>query len=266
MKTNNGSRRKRGLYARTQHVTGAPARSGRGGSEEGEDAMADAVRIEFLAHESVCSGLPHPVPASRAVPEWFKHMPMNRTPEPATGFDGRTAKMCMPFLEAMTAGYVILLPCDVHLEMLAPGKLRYQSEFGIAGAHAPGQSEGTPFMNMPVLKFINPWVIRTPPGYSTLFTAPLNRHDTPVTPLSGLVETDTYYREVHIPSVVHMPPGSSFTMKAGTPLVQVIPVRRETWTSEVKPMDVPQRAATEEKFNQNIHAYREEYWVKKNTT
>ena len=42
---------------------------------------------------------------------------------------------------------------------------------------------------MTVLKFVNPWVVKTPPGYSALFVPPLNRIETPFTFFSGVVET-----------------------------------------------------------------------------
>ena len=39
-----------------------------------------------------------------------------------------------------------------------------------------------------IVKFINPWVVKTPPGYSTLFLPPLNQFDVPFQVISGLVE------------------------------------------------------------------------------
>ena len=69
-----------------------------------------------------------------------------------------------------------------------------------------------------VLKFRSLWTVRTPPGYSCLFTAPFNRFEIPFTPLSGIVETDTYYNEVNIPTLCHLTPNSSITLAAGTPI------------------------------------------------
>ena len=42
--------------------------------------------------------------------------------------------------------------------------------------HPVNQVEGSPLLeknkNLPVYKILNPWIIKTPPGYSTLFYHP----------------------------------------------------------------------------------------------
>ena len=52
---------------------------------------------------------------------------------------------------------------------------------------------GAPFAHMPALKFRCPWLIKTPPGYSTLFLPPVNRFDAPFIPFSGIVESSIVY-------------------------------------------------------------------------
>lgn len=214
-------------------------------------------RIEFLTLPDQMGRFPHPYPASKAVPDWIKAMPMDRG-------GGPTLKRCPPFLEAMTAGYIIPAPADVQFEVSPDAKMSWQSRDKVIGGHFGSQFQGAPFGNELVLKFINPWVIRTPPGYSTLITAPFNRFHMPFVALSGIVETESYYREVHLPMICTMRPGTRFLLARGTPLVQVIPFRREKWTSEALPLDEAQRNEAERPFQAEGHlgVYKSQFWRK----
>ena len=76
------------------------------------------------------------------------------------------------------------------------------------------------------LKFMNPWRIKLPPGYSLLFTQPLNRPDLPFTCFSGVVDCDRFDTTVNIPFAWTGPTGDH-VLPAGTPIAQVVPLRRE---------------------------------------
>ena len=75
------------------------------------------------------------------------------------------------------------------------------------------------------MKFHNPWTIRTPPGWSCLFTAPLNHTNDVVQILAGVVDTDRYQAPVNFPFVTIAGDGTH-VLEKGTPLVQVIPFQR----------------------------------------
>ena len=68
--------------------------------------------IEFIAHESYIDN--HldkdtwPKPASHFVPDWYK--------EVKHSLDEHTVKGCMPFLDSLTAGYIITFPQDMRVE------------------------------------------------------------------------------------------------------------------------------------------------------
>jgi hypothetical protein len=211
--------------------------------------------IEFHTTAPLINRIPHPFPASKAVPDWFKEMPMD-----AGG--GPTLKRCPPYLSAMTAGYVIPMPYDVHFYCTPDGRLEFQSSHKPISAHFPVQVQGAPFANAPLLKFHNPWIVKTTPGYSTLFIPPVNRFESPFVPLSGVVETDTYYREVHLPTICNLRPGQAFLFRRGMPLVQVIPIKREPFTSGVSVMDMNLRQQANKPFDETPHAYKELLWQK----
>ena len=225
------------------------------------DDDAPAELIEFLIHPEVNGVFPAPYPAGRAIPDWLRNMPAE-TP------DARTVKRCPPFLEAMTCGYIIPMPVDVTLTR-TPNGLHVDApkiDFPLIGTHGPQEYPGAPFAGMPLLKFIIPWIVQTPPGYSTLYVQPLNHFETQLMPLAGVVETDAYYRPVAIPTMVLLQPGTQATFRAGTPLVQVMPFERKAWRSGSGAWDHQKMSDVEAALQSNPHLYKEQYWKKKSYT
>jgi hypothetical protein len=176
-----------------------------------------------------------------------------------------TVKQCPPFLEAMTCGYIIPLAGDITFTMEESGSLSFTSKGDLVDAQHHLQVRGSPIQKSLIVKFNNPWVVRTPAGYSTLFVSPLNQYRMPFQVLAGLVETDTYYRQVHFPSICLMRRGQSVTLKRGTPLAQAIPIRREEWQSQVLTSDLDARRRIEQEMEADRHSfYKERHWKKKN--
>jgi hypothetical protein len=215
---------------------------------------------------------PAPYPATRAVAHWLKDMPMDR-PFQQSGPDGPrtvqvpTVKQCPPFIEAMTCGYIIPLPGEVSFSMDASGGLAFQAQGKIVDTQHPLQTQGSPFQRSIIVKFINPWIVRTPPGYSTLFVPRLNTFGLPFEVLSGLVETDTYYRPVHFPTVCLLRPGQSLTLPRGTPIAQAIPIRREDWQVQIEKWDDAAHMQIEKEMAANRHSfYKDRHWKKKGYT
>lgn len=241
--------------------------------------------IEFHAPDP--RRYPAPYPASRGVPEWLKEMPAEvplvrkepagggghspapespqppAQPRPQPPAPLATLKQCPPFIEAMTCGYLIPLAGDVTLTLDTSGALKFSAEGKIIDTQHPLQLRGTPFEGRPVAKFMNPWVVKTPPGYSTLFIPPMNNFVMPFQVLSGVVETDTYYRPVNFPSLCLMRPGSSVTLKRGTPIVQVIPFQREAWQSQVAEWDREAMLRVERELAEDVSFYKAKHWQKK---
>lgn len=184
------------------------------------------MKIQFRCLPELEETLPPPLPSGRALPDWLSGMSM----ETDTGTFGadRTVKQCMPFIDAMTQGFVIPLPCDIQVE---GGRFSWDWPYAESplAFHFASQVADTPLDEdgMSVLKFINFWAIQTEPGVSILFVHPLNRTDLPFRTLSGLVDTDQF---AHLP--VHFPaqwtdPEFEGTLPQGTPIAHCIPVRRE---------------------------------------
>lgn len=174
--------------------------------------------------------IPNPVPATKMVPEWFKKTknlagPIETMP---------TIKKCPPFLDAITSGYIINFCSPLTVEYKGNGLVSKTGPGSMfMSSHAVGQFEEAPWKDKPVLKFGSPWIIETPPGWSCFFTHPLNVPTDIYQSLSGIVDTDTYRVPVNFPFVLNLPKGEKYEFTTQTPMVQVIPFKRQEWEMEV---------------------------------
>jgi hypothetical protein len=180
-------------------------------------------------------------------------------------------KRCVPFLDALSAGFIIPLWADLYvvasegqLNLSFPHNLPMQKSIH---AHGYPQMPDHPKADAPYgrefLKFVNPWVIETDPGYSCLFTAPLNHLEGRFKVLDGVVDTDTYYNNVNFPFMWTGGDGEFFIPK-GTPLMQVIPFRREAFSLSIGVTDDARRGTTAGVLGTHMkNAYRQEFWSRR---
>ena len=184
--------------------------------------------IQFLCRPEDHGIIAEPLPAKNVVPAWFRHLPgIDRSQVSATN-DGLTVKRCMPFLDALSAGWIIPLAVPVRLEITEGGRTvqaGWDFDLEMVSNHSAFQLAGSPHEPHPPMKFHNYWTICTPPGWSCLFVPPINRPNHIFEVLSGVVDTDTYRSPVNFPFVATAPDGV-YALKKGTPLIQVIPFRR----------------------------------------
>ena len=243
--------------------------------------------IEFSAHEDYFAQKEdYPTPIKLNIPEWYKKLEYN--------LKSITVKGCMPFLDTLTAGYLLKTPQDFHLshnvDSINKEGEKFKDAFQNLGfnnrspmlsakyinlncgvdVHPIHQLEGSPLVeknkNLPFHKIINPWKIKTPKGYSCLFVPPLNNHDDRFSILPGIVDTDTFPREINFPIIINGDkyPVLESMVEKGTPYAQVIPFKREAWKMSLKPRS--------QKEVQNsilfytlkiINIYKTKYWHKK---
>jgi hypothetical protein len=216
------------MRAMAELERGAEQRKGRGRLRQEEPPP-----IEFLCPPELWGRIPVPERAVRFVPEWFKRLEREMAMNYPSGLPARTAKACLPMTDAFALGFVIPLPFDVRL-VVPEDRLAIQLgwapdlPFAPLGHHHPGQlgAPAPPFERTMPLKFMNPWRIKVPAGYSLLFTQPLSRPDLPFACFSGLVDCDRFDTTVNIPFAWTGPPGDHM-LPAGTPIAQVVPIRRE---------------------------------------
>lgn len=185
--------------------------------------------IRFLCRPEDEGVIPPPVPAKTFLPDWFRKLPAVDSSRLSTGDSGLTIKRCMPFLDAMTAGWIIRLAATVRMEISDGGKTvdtAWDFDRTLVSNHGAHQVAGNPRQPAPPCKFHNYWSVRTPPGWSCLFVQPLNRPNGIFELVSGVVDTDTYTAEIHFPFFATGADGLHIIEK-GAPLVQVIPFERK---------------------------------------
>jgi hypothetical protein len=197
-------------------------------------------------------GIPAPYPASRDLPDWYRNMP-GTAELPGV----LTVKRCPPFLDGMGAGYLIPFPDQVMVRLTAPYEWQKSGPGGIfLGYHYPQQYPGAWWSDHAIVKFDSPWIIRTPPGYSTLFLPPVNRPPGPFLPLSGIVDTDAFYNAVAFPMVlVDRSVGAVHAIEKGRPMVQAIPFRREEWAMSAGTSDHEAWVATQKAVKEDGPGY-----------
>ena len=229
-------------------------------------------KIEFHpVNELTDEILDSPVPASKTIPNWFKRTEgiINKTSEHRNSDNtaNKSVKLCVPFIDALTTGYMITLPCDV--VFVDPSKYNgrrvlWDVSWQVLEAHTPDQLGGMPIPNgydKIALKWTVMWSIKTPPGYSLMFTHPLNRIDLPFLTFSGIVDTDTYEIPVNLPFLIQ--DGFMGKLEKGTPIAQIIPVKRERWVSKKEKYTGKHRFLLDSLRTVIDNSYRLRWWSKK---
>jgi hypothetical protein len=191
-------------------------------------------QIEFLCRPEDKGVIAEPLPAKSALPAWFRSLPGVDDSQVSATNNGLTVKRCMPFLDALSLGWIIPLAATVRIEIREAGRevtTGWEFDREMVSNHAPFQVAGNPFEPRPPMKFHNYWTVRTAKGWSCLFLPLLNRPADIVQVFSGVVDTDEYVSPVNFPFVATAPDGV-YTLPKGTPLVQVVPFRRDAVNSE----------------------------------
>jgi len=213
--------------------------------------------IEFLCVPEDQGVVPPPVPAKDVMPDWFKRLPAVDKAHLSPTNHGLTVKRCMPFLDALAAGWILPLAATVRLEIRDEGRnvnAGWDFDRVMVSNHNAHQVAGNPREPRPPCKFHNFWTIRTPPGWSCLFLPPLNRPNPVVEVVAGVVDTDTYASLINFPFFAIAGDGIH-VLEKGMPLVQVIPFRRADTAlpAEIR-VETPADAALRQRIYRNTTA------------
>lgn len=243
------------------------------------------VTVKFIANHPACltDESLRPYPAVKHIPEWYREADLfthKMTKEelikfkeagnqPPIGF-----KSCVPFLDAMTLGYVFPLPCDIEIISTDKGctiialdeqfKPNLQTRDKMKSFHVPEGYYEEHFHWETI------WGIEAPAGWSTLVIQPINRFELPYYTPGGVIDSDVTTISGRMPFFVRR--GFNGVIAKGTPFIQVIPFQRLNWYSE---FDIP---PVEEQYKRRVlnsltyrpsefpfyGAYKKLKWVKKN--
>lgn len=197
--------------------------------------MLDKI-IEFtLVHKELESVAEFPSPAIKNLPKWYKDMPSYEDNKKI--YKGAsvnlTMKKCVPVFDAISSGYIIKTWTDTYFEDEGVTWSIQESPLAAVEGHPASQIPGYPitsYYKKHAYKWANPWHIRTPKGYSTMFVTPIGHH-LPFKIIEGVVDTDTFPLSINFPFFLMQ--GFSGVIPHGTPMVQLIPFKRDSFKSKL---------------------------------
>jgi hypothetical protein len=179
--------------------------------------------------------LGQPVPAKLFLPKWYQKS--ESTFKDEQGMEHPGLKKCVPFLDAMLSGYMLVTPVDIFVSRNEDQSLKISwnspevfSDFIAERTKSLGEHMPRPAGHLPNhLAFKGFWGFKLPRGWSALVVHPLNRHDLPFTSTSGIMDADNYSTSGNIPFFIK----EDFVgmIPAGTPFAQLIPIKRAAWAS-----------------------------------
>ena len=183
--------------------------------------------------------LAKPKPASEYIPQWYKDAKSYTEPsgKKAPTLDGKpyvTVKRCMPLWDLMTAGYIIETPYDIYVRRIDGQPFFQWGEMQAIAFQSHEQFQNHTYardINYAV-RILHPWSIKTPKGGSVLICEPQHHEPTPIITANGIVDTDNYSLPFNMFLKLRDPEFEGM-IPAGTPFVQVIPFKRESWESEL---------------------------------
>jgi hypothetical protein len=209
------------------------------------------------------------LPSKNYVPKWYKNMPL-KTPN-INGVQVGSGKKCVPFLDSFISGYTQELICDIEIKYdgvdghTGKDKIIYKYDGLIKPMSTRTEDNG----EISILPHFNGyynadfhwntfWEPKTPKGYSTIYMHPMNRWDLPFQTFNGIIDTDKWYMAGPLPFLIKQ--GFEGTIPKGTPIYQVLFIKRNSWKS----IKQEYKNKVEKKFNQQIEEqYKKMFWQKK---
>lgn len=188
--------------------------------------------IEFVTHVTEIAEYYPPV-AGHVLPDWYRkarafrkerRFPKLRLREDAL------MKACPGIQDYMGLGYTLSMWTDLLITATEEG-FGFDSDMpkGLVTTFKPDQWEGCPrgSDHAHVLKINMPWKIRTPRGWSVLLLEPWYHKEARWSVFPGLVDSDILGTVTFV-AAWHLPVGETTLIRAGTPMLHIVPVRRES--------------------------------------
>jgi hypothetical protein len=209
-----------------------------------------------------------PIPAKKMIPQWYKDGETYYIDKHSTD-SGAGLKTCMPFLDVLTAGYLLVTPFDIFVGKKEDGSLSIEwnspdpwQNFISQRPYESGATIPRPSGHLDAhVVWSNKWGWKTPRGYSTIVTHPFNRFDLPFTTMSGFMDTDKISVNGNVP--FFLKEGFYGVIPEGTPYAQVIPVKRKFWKMINNPANIDLVSMQSVKIHSEKAYYKKKAWIRK---
>lgn len=217
---------------------------------------------------------PEPSACSKLIPSWYKDQPSSFSKENEERNANLTVKKCLPFFDSMSMGYVLKMPVDLYINTKSgKSECTIPKEFSsiediLIGWHSSEHISHYPAdfnIYLKDLFRINPmWMTKTPPGYSTFFTSPMHQEHIPIKAIEAVVDTDNFLTAGL--NSFFLQKDFEGVIKQGTPIIQAIPFKRESWEMVIDLNHDPEEISRQRKRGAHLYpnAYRNGAWEKKN--
>lgn len=214
-----------------------------------------------------------PTPAKSNLPSWYKDLThfYGGKPSIRDGMANLTVKACMPFYDAMTSGYVQTAWQDMSFEFVqqedGSETVYFGEPYEVASFHV---RDSMPSVNLSAdyypFEFVYhpPFYAELPKGWSLLVTQPFNNFDSPIHFTSGIIDSDSFSTsgKGNLPFFIKR--GFQGVIPKGTPLFQMIPIKRENWVSSVEDYDKEKQSEIMRPiYTKFWGGYKHTYWHKK---
>lgn len=212
-----------------------------------------------------------PVVAKHIHPNWWKEMRVNH--------HGRdNIKMCPSMMDVLGTGYYIVCQDDIKIEYPKDdldGSPNYKLGQFAKCPHNPNyETSGHPREQFPDFEYAKadveedlkdnnavkiriPWSVTTPLGYSCLYLDPFLFQNRWFQAWQGIMDTDKYTGgDLNGLVILYPKTREEFVIPAGTPIVQIVPYRRESWKASIDLIKTQEYQKDHNPFL--YHKYREE--------
>jgi hypothetical protein len=215
-----------------------------------------------------------PKPAINHVPKWYKNDKLftnghNDFMKSHLDHSDGTYKLCVPLVDSLTAGYIFVTTCDMVITNVSKDGYAPNIQWKVDWTPIDMQQPEV-LGNFPIpfghhstsFRWNTDWQIITPKGYSLWITHPSNRYDLPFTTITGFVDTDKHPNSLLFPFFIKN--GFEGIIPEGTPIAQIIPVKRDIWKSEKMSYDPATEFLNRNIMKTNmVRAYKNKFWSKK---
>jgi hypothetical protein len=208
------------------------------------------MNIEFFCEDPNVSNYWPPVSASQCVPSQILNL---RDPKEKYKVDEKPTlniKGCMPAMDFMNSGYIIHSSYAVELISFVQNfkeNIKIKTAKTIKDAEDDSNifarkslsifyEDACPVINESkknrvYFKFKTSWGIKTPPGYSCLVLQPFYLNETRFTVMPAIIDTDSYHSPISVTGYLNTK--ELVKIEPGTPLLQIIPFKRDEWNMTV---------------------------------
>lgn len=201
------------------------------------------------------------------MPKWYKDMPAFENNKFRVLDDGNanaTAKLCVPFADAFAMGYIQETWTDIFIDAVDEDHVFFAYSSGPAPLEMRKPNIKVPkeYYNIE-FAWKAQWIPKVPKGYSVIYTQPFNNLDLPFMSLTGIVDSDKYYHELEANHAFYLKKGFSGIIPVGTPMLQIIPFKRDNWKANFFSYDEKSKLLAFFTKKYYWGGYKKLFWTKK---